>query len=98
MLIGSEEIRRREVKGTFRRFHYTNNGYLCFVYCHKVQDLWRLVSWWQRMSNVQCKGKYTYSIPDLSFEGQDIQLEDIPADQGFKVKALLYSQGVEYIQ
>jgi len=98
MIVGSEEIRQREVKGTFRRFVYTCNGHPCFVYCHKQEDFWRLVAHWQRMSKAQTKNKYQYQILDLSNEGEAINLEDIPAEQNFKVKCLLYAQGVEYIQ
>lgn len=98
MIIGTKEIQRREVKGTFRRVTYTNNGFPCYVYCHQWTDFLRLVAWWQRLSKSQCFSKYDYQVPDLSFEGDEIPLEEIPIDQNFKVKVLLYSQGVEYIQ
>lgn len=98
MIVGLREIQRRDVKGTFRRFTYTNNGHLCYVYCHLWTDFLRLVAWWKRLSKSQCFRRYDFQVPDLSFEGDEIALEEIPKDQNFKVKVLLYSQGVEYIQ
>lgn len=93
MIIGHEEVRTRQVKGTFFRYTYFNNGIKNYVYCENKETFIALICKWNGASN----GRYQYTF--TSVEGEPISLENIINDQNFKIKVLLNLNGKDqYIQ
>ena len=108
--VGHEEVARREIKGTFKRFTYYCNGTKLYIYCRNKEIFLRLFAhWcsWASVINSRVSGppevasvKYNYTLETI--EGEDISLEDIimdrPEGTAFRCKSLVYTQYGEYIQ
>lgn len=94
MIIGSEEVRTRQVKGAFSRYTYFCNGFESYVYCQTKETFLALICEWNRQG---VRSNHLYTM--ISVEGAPISLEDIVKDQSFKIKVLLNFEGKEeYIQ
>lgn len=108
VLVGSKEIRGRQIKGVFKRFSYIAHskhcpeGVVCYVYCYKSLDFIRLLARWAALAarGIYKERGYFYTLTLNGYDGEDIALTDIPADNNFKVKVLLHDSnvGVSYIQ
>jgi hypothetical protein len=108
--VGHEEVARREIKGTFKRFMYYCNGHKQYIYCRDQGVFLRLFAFWCSWAgtiNNRVSGppevasvKYGYTLETI--EGEDISLEDIimdrPEGSPFRVKCLIQTQHGEYIQ
>jgi hypothetical protein len=107
VLVGTREIQRKEVFGTFRKYTYIGHsnkcpeGTECYVYCESDHDFIRLLHFWDGQVKHGYQGMgYRYSLTIDGLKGQAIALKDIPADNNFKVKVWLHcsNTGVSYIQ
>jgi hypothetical protein len=108
--VGHEEVARREVKGTFKRFTYYCNGIKLYIYCRDHGVFLQLFAFWCKWASnintrINCPPevasvKYNYTLETT--EGVDISLEDIimdrPEGSPFRVKCLIQTQYGEYIQ
>jgi len=108
IFVGSREIREKKVFGTFKKYTYlshSNNcpqGVACHVYCTSDSDFILLLSHWDKQvtsPRYQEMG-YRYTLSLKGYRGENIALQDILADNKFKVKVLLTCPytGVTYIQ
>lgn len=108
VIVGSKEIRWRQVFGAFKKFAYVAHskhcpeGVVCYVYCYKSLDFIRLLAHWtaQAARGIYKEMGYYYTLTLNGYDGEDIALTNIPADNNFKVKVLLHDSivGVSYIQ
>ena len=108
--VGHDEVARRDIKGTFKRFTYYCNGLKQYIYCRNHGIFLQLFAAWCKWASnintrVNCPPevasvKYNYTLESL--DGEDISLEDIimdrPEGSPFRVKCLIQSQHGEYIQ
>lgn len=93
MFVDYQNIAKKEVFGTFRKYTYFCNNFPNYVYCHSERDFLKLIAYWNT------KGGKTYNYTFKNLEGEEIQLKDIPADNKFKIKMYLTCpyNGVSYI-
>lgn len=97
--VDTENIIKRNIKGTFERFtYYLETGgrkVTLYVYCHSEKDFLKLLRLWNRMCVGQCN-IYSYSCKG---EHTSLSLEDISSDQNHKMKLLLTESNTntEYI-
>jgi hypothetical protein len=73
--VGHEEVRKREIKGHWKRYTYFCNGIKCFIYCEKDETFLRLFANWCSWA----QGNYIYTFETLV--GEYVPLEDIIMDE-----------------
>jgi hypothetical protein len=99
--VDHKAIERRDIKGTFEKFYYycAVNGKIFqdSIYARSEDVILNLISLWNRLSTGTCSMyQYYYCGQHVS-----IRLEDIPADNNYKLKMVLSdsrAQVSEYIQ
>jgi len=106
MILGHEEIRIKRVFGSYNRYTYiahSNKGHAeCHIYCTTEHNFKRLLEHWATQASQPFYKDlgYKYTLTLAGHAGQSMTLDEILADNKFKVKCLLTDiyTGVTYIQ
>lgn len=108
MIVGHKEINKGDIFGTYKKYTYISHskncpeGVKCYVYCTSDSAFEKLLFFWskQAKSSFYKDIQYNYTLSLNGYVGKDIALEDIPADQNYKLKMSLHCSniGVQYIQ